>query len=77
MPTEKQIKNFREEGQYPRVTKEYRRWRQKNPSLFVKGSFRAVPLDHTRYKGKKKGKAIVGRLKSTKKWMIQSILEEK
>lgn len=77
MPTEKQIKKFRKEGQYPRVTNEYRRWRQKDPNIFIKGSFRTVPLNHTRYKGKKKGKAIVGRLKSTKKWTIQSILEEK
>ncbi len=76
-PTKKQVKKFRKEGQYPRVTKEYRRWRQKDPGLFIKGSFRTVPLDHTDYKGKKKGKAIVGKLKSTKKWAMQSILEEK
>lgn len=77
MPTEKQVKRFRKEGQYPRVTKEYRRWRQRDPNLFVRSSFRTVPLSHTDYKGKKKGKAIVGKLKTTKKWKIQSILEEK
>ena len=61
----------------PRITKRYRGWRQKSPSVFIKNSFRTVPLDHTNYKGKKKGKAIVGKLKRNKKWEIQSILEEK
>ena len=57
--------------------KNYKRHRLKEPTLFVKGSFRTVPLSHTAYKGKKKGKAIVARLKKTEKWAIQSILEEK
>ena len=55
----------------------YIRYRRKDPKLFIKESFRTVPLSHTSYKGKKQGKAIVGKLKSTKKWVIQSILEEK
>ena len=63
--------------EHPRITKRYKRWRQKSPSLFIKNSFRTVPLNHTSYKGKKKGKAIVGKLKRNKKWEIQSILEEK
>jgi DNA-binding HxlR family transcriptional regulator len=57
--------------------KKYKRWRQKDPKLFIKTSFRTVPLDHTEYRGKKKGKAVVGKLKKTKKWATQSILEEK
>ena len=77
MVTKKEVKKFRKQRQYPRVTRMYRRWRQKAPSLFIKSSFRTVPLSHTEYKGKKKGKAIVGKLKKTKKWAIQSILEEK
>ena len=55
----------------------YQRHRLKNPDLFVKGSFRTVLLSHTTYKGKKKGKAIVAKLKKTGKWAIQSILEAK
>ncbi|MBU2639114.1 MAG: hypothetical protein KKG75_00215 [Nanoarchaeota archaeon] len=55
----------------------YKRHRQKSPSLFIVSSFRTVPLSHTKYRGKKKGKAIVGKLKKTKKWAIQSILENK
>ena len=55
----------------------YRRHRQKPPSLFVHSSFRTVPLSHTEYRGKKKGKAIVGKLKRNKKWAIQSVLESK
>lgn len=58
------------------TTKKYKRWRQKSPGLFIKTSFRTVLLNHTDYKGKKKGKAIVGKLKRNKKWGIQSILEE-
>ena len=53
----------------------YKRHRKKDPKEFVKSSFRTVPLDHTDYKGKLKGKAVVGKLKKTKKWAIQSILE--
>ncbi len=76
MPTKKQIVEFRKQGQYPRKTKKYKRWRQKSPGLFIKSSFRTVPLSHTEYKGKKKGKAVVGKLRKSKKWVIQSILEE-
>ncbi len=70
-------KKERFKGEYPRITKKYKRWRQKSPSLFIKNSFRTVPLSHTSYRGKKKGKAIVGKLKRNKKWEIQSILEER
>jgi len=70
------IKKFKEQGQYPRKTKNWLRYRQKEPSKFVKTSFRNVPISHTKYKGKIKGvRAIVGKLKSTKKWAIQSILK--
>ncbi len=77
MVNKKEVKKFRKQGQYPRATKNYRRWRQKAPSLFIKSSFRTVPLSHTEYNGKKKGKAVVGKLKKTKKWGIQAILEER
>ena len=59
------------------MAEQYKRHRLKAPSLFIKESFRTVPLSHTNYKGKKKGKAIVAKLKKTGKWAIQSILEEK
>lgn len=48
----------------------YKRHRKKDPSLFVKNSFRTVQLSHTNYKGKLKGKAIVGKLKKTEKGAI-------
>jgi len=57
--------------------KKYKRFRRKNPKEFIKDSFRTVPLTHINYKGNKKGKAIVGKLKKTNKWEIESILEEK
>lgn len=64
----------------------YKHNRQRSPSDFVMGSFKTVPLNHTKYKGKKyKGynksgttaKAVVGTLKSGKKSVIQSILIKK
>ncbi|MBI2508411.1 hypothetical protein HYV89_05680 [Candidatus Woesearchaeota archaeon] len=57
--------------------RKYKRHRKKSPSLFIKSSFRTVPLSHTNYKDKLEGKAIVGKLKKTKKWEIQNILEER
>lgn len=57
--------------------------RQKQPDLFIKDTFKTVPLSHTNYRGekyktwKKSGsgaKAVVGKLKKNNKWAIQSIL---
>jgi hypothetical protein len=57
--------------------------RQKNPKLFEKGTFETVPLNHAGYSGEKYkkwnerdsgAKAIVGKLKKSNKWSIQSIL---
>ena len=78
MPTKQQIAKFKKQGQYPRVTKNWLRYRQEDPGKFVQSSFRNVPLSHTDYKGRIKGhRAIVGKLKSTKKWIIQSVLKKK
>ena len=54
----------------------YKRFSKRKVSEFIKNSFRTVPLSHTEYKGKKKGKASVGKLKNGK-WAIKTILEEK
>lgn len=76
-PTKKQKKKFKKQGQYPRTTKNWIRYRQEAPSKFIQKSFRNVSITHTTYKGKIKGqRAIVGKLKSTKKWKIQSILKK-
>lgn len=57
--------------------------RQKSPRLFDKKTFKNVPLNHTSYRGEKYSKwmysgtparAIVGKLKKSKKWSTQSIL---
>lgn len=74
----KSVEKFKKQGQYPRKTKNWLRYRQKSPNLFIQTSFRNVPLSHTNYKGKIKGqRAIVGKLKKTKKWALQSILKKK
>lgn len=78
MPTKKQIEKFKKQGQYPRKTKNWLRYRQKEPGRFSKKSFRNVPLSHTEYKGRIKGqKAIVGKLKETGKWALQSVLKKR
>mgnify|MGYP001572622102 CR=1 FL=1 len=72
------IKKFKKQGQYPRKTKNWLRYRQKEPEKFIQTSFRNVRLSHTNYKGKIKGeRAIVGKLKSTKKWEVQSVLKKR
>lgn len=57
--------------------------RQKRPDLFEEGSFKTVPFNHVDYKGKKyadwyhsgtSALAITGKLKSSGKWALQSIL---
>lgn len=72
------IQKFKKQGQYPRITKNWLRYRQEDPSKFIQKSFRNVSITHTNYKGKIKGdRAVVGKLKSTKKWKVQSILKKK
>ena len=72
------VEKFKKQGQYPRKTKNWLRYRQEDPDKFVQKSFRNVPISHTDYKGKIKGqRAIVGKLKKTGKWKIQSILKKK
>ncbi len=72
------INKFKKQGQYPRKTKNWLRYRREDPKKFIKSSFRTVPLNHTKYKGKIKGeKAVVGRLKKNKKWEIQSVLKRR
>ena len=59
---------------------QFRHKRIRSPRLFRKTSFRNVPISHTSYQGKyrKEGnRAIVGKLKKTDKWAIQSILIKK
>ena len=69
--------------QIPIKQKKYRKYRQVKPNLFIKKSFRTVPLNHSKYKGQKfkkhnysgtTAKAVVGKLRKTKKWSTQSIL---
>jgi len=62
----------------PYKNSHYERHRQLPPTRFIRDSFRTVPLSHTDYSGKKfdkeGAKAIVGKLKDSGKWKIQSIL---
>lgn len=62
----KNIKKFRNEGQFPRITDEYYRFRQIDPNDFDKETFRIV-------KDKNGNARIVGKLKDGK-WKTQSIM---
>lgn len=61
----------------------YKHYRQRQVNLFKKDSFKTVPLNHTKYNGKKfeafnvsgtKALAVIGTYKTGKKGVIQSIL---
>jgi len=66
--TKKQTKKFKEQGEYPRKTKNWLRYRQKEPSKFSK--FRVKKVSS-------KTQIVVGKLKSTGKWILQSIMKKR
>ena len=68
MPTKKQIEKFKKQGQYPRKTKNWLRYRQQEPEKFSK--FRIKEISRAR-------KLVIGKLKSTSKWIVQSILRQR
>ena len=53
----------------PHLTTQYARYRIRNPSAFVRGSFRTHDIGRPMH-----SKRIAGRLKSTGKWSTQSML---
>lgn len=59
------VKDF--PGENPRITERFARFRQRDPNDFVKGSFRTKDLGG----GKK---IVVGKLKSSGKYQVQSVL---
>ena len=67
-PTKKQIQKFKKQGQYPRKTKNWLRYRQQEPSKFSK--FRIKKISQTR-------QLVVGKLKKTGKWVVQSIMKKR
>lgn len=68
MPTKRQIEKFKKQGQYPRKTKNWLRYRQEAPEKF--SEFRIKKISPTR-------QLVVGRLKRTKKWIVQSIMKKR
>ena len=67
-PTKKQIEKFKKQGQYPRVTKNWLRYRQQGPSKFSKFRIKKISSTH---------QLVVGKLKKTGRWILQSILKKK
>lgn len=68
MPTKKQIEKFKKEGQYPRKTKNWLRYRQEDPSKFSR--FRIKKIN-------KNKQLVVGKLKGKDKWGVQSIMKRR
>ena len=72
MPAQKlsksKIEKFKEQGQYPRKTKNWLRYRQEEPGKFSK--FRIKKISTTR-------QLVVGKLKKTGKWTVQSGLKKR
>ena len=66
--TKKQIEKFKKQGQYPRQTKNWLRYRQAEPEKF--SEFRIKTISPTR-------KLVVGKLKTTGKWAVQSIMKKR
>ena len=62
------IKKFKKEGQYPRKTKNWLRYRQEEPGKFSK--FRIKKVSDKRM-------LVLGKLKKTGKWKVQSIMKKK
>lgn len=68
MPTKKQIENFKKEGQYPRKTKNWLRYRQEEPSKF--SEFRIKKINKDR-------QLVIGKLKKIRKWTVQRIIKRR
>jgi hypothetical protein len=59
---------FKKQGEYPRKTKNWLRYRQEDPEKFAE--FRIKTISPTR-------KLVMGRLKRKKKWEVQSIMKKR
>lgn len=65
--TKKQIQKFKKQGQYPRKTKNWLRYRQQEPGKF--SQFRIKKISPTR-------QLVVGKLKKSGKWAVQSVIKK-
>lgn len=68
MPTKKQIEKFKKQGQYPRKTKNWLRYRQEDPNKFSQFRIKKISKDR---------QLVVGKLKKTGKWTVQSIMKRR
>lgn len=64
----KKIEKFKKEGQYPRKTKNWLRYRQEDPKKF--SMFRIKTISD-------KTKLVFGKLKGKSEWAIQSIMKKR
>lgn len=62
------IAKFKKQGEYPRKTKNWLRYRQEDPGKFSK--FRIKKISSKR-------QLVIGKLKKTRKWIVQSIMKKR
>jgi len=68
MLTQKQKERFKKQGQYPRKTKNWLRYRQEDPGKF--SEFRIKKISP-------KKQLVIGKLKKSGKWIVQSIMKKR
>ena len=68
MLTQKKKEKFKKQGQNPRKTENWLRYRQEEPSKF--SEFRIKKISLTR-------QLVVGKLKNSGKWAVQSIMKKR
>ncbi len=62
------IKRFKEQGEYPKKTKNWLRYRQEEPSKFSKFRIKKVSSER---------QLVVGKLKKSGKWVLQSLMKKR
>jgi len=68
MISKRKIEKFKQQGQYPRKTKNWLRYRQENPEKFSR--FRVKKIS-------KRKMLVIGKLKKTGKWLVQSVMKRR
>ncbi|MFA5173866.1 MAG: hypothetical protein WC438_01670 [Candidatus Pacearchaeota archaeon] len=67
MITKEKRKKFKKQGQYPRKTRNWLRYRQEEPGKF--SEFRIKKISNEK-------ELVLGKLKKTGKWKVQSVMKK-
>jgi len=64
----KKILRFKKQGQYPMKTKNWLRYRQEEPEKFSEFRIKKISKDK---------QLVIGKLKKTKEWIVQSVMKKR